>query len=478
MAAAVTESIKDMVLSAAGTSGMQFACPHTEWQIILSRRGVEAMSKAGLFGCSLLLAAASSATPSSAIEFANVFSQSDCDACGASCTTADCTSLACDGSSSCREPSSCGRWFLFPQSECGINVHGWINGGFIGNTSDPGSRFNGPYNAVDRSNEGMMNQAYLVAEKGLPRCGRGIGGRVDILYGEDFFLAESIGIEKRTDGSPHWNPEYYGWAVPQAYVSLGREDMNVQVGHFYSIVGYEGVMAPDNFFYSKSYSYQFAGPFTHWGAQANWSPNSAWTFQAGVHNGWDAFDRTSDKVGFIGKARYDDHCTGLWTSFAVTSGDENNNSAGLPIATDYTNRTRYSWLIGVPLRGDTEYIIHHWMGWQEDGSLSGDGNWYGIDHYVYHTINDCWKAGMRYEWFRDEDGTRVGLNRVSNPNIPPLAGNYYSVALGLNWTPTYNLTVRPEVRFDWFNGTAPPEPYDDGSDDSQIMLGLDAVLLF
>ncbi|MEM9659778.1 MAG: hypothetical protein AAF961_15560 [Planctomycetota bacterium] len=57
--------------------------------------------------------------------------------------------------------------------------------------------------AFDRSNEPMMNQLYLVSEIGLPSDSVALGARFDDLYGEDFFLAESIGIEKRPDGSPH-----------------------------------------------------------------------------------------------------------------------------------------------------------------------------------------------------------------------------------------------------------------------------------
>ena len=80
-------------------------------------------------------------------------------------------------------------WFLIPQGER-LKVYGWLDGGFIGNTDSPSSKFNGPYNAVDRSNEGMFNQAYLVMERLLPKDGSfGVGGRADLLYGEDFLLA-------------------------------------------------------------------------------------------------------------------------------------------------------------------------------------------------------------------------------------------------------------------------------------------------
>ena len=66
----------------------------------------------------------------------------------------------------------------------------------------------------------------------------------------------------------------------------------------------------------------------------------------------------------------------------------------------------------------------------------------------------------------------------SNPNIPSLPGDFYSYSFGMNWTPTYNFILRPELRVDWYDGTAVGLPYDDGTDDTQFMIGLDAILLF
>lgn len=238
-------------------------------------------------------------------------------------------------------------------------------------------------------------------------------------------------------------------------------------------------MAPDNFFYSKSYSYQFAGPFTHWGGQVNWNPNDNLTIQAGLHNGWDAFDRVANRIGFIGKVRYDNHDTGSWASFALTTGDEFNDPAGLGIPADSTNRTRYSLIFSIPLTCNMEYVFHHWLGLQEDGAANGErADWYGIDQYLYYTVNECWKAGFRFEWFRDEDGTRVGLNRPNNPNVAPYPGNFYSLTFGANWTPTDNFVLRPEIRADWYDGSAAVQPYDDGLKDTQLMIGFDAILMF
>ena len=178
------------------------------------------------------------------------------DACGSCMTNCDC----------------CEPWRLFCQCEEGWNFYGWMNARHCRQHLQPGEQINGPYNAVDRANEFMLNQMYFIAEKKLPGDGcYGIGGRVDVIYGEDYFLAQSVGLENHDDGTPHWNPEFYGIAIPQAYLEMGTTDLSLKVGHFYSIIGYEGLPAVGNFFYSKAYSYQFAGPFTHWGGLATWT---------------------------------------------------------------------------------------------------------------------------------------------------------------------------------------------------------------
>ena len=89
-------------------------------------------------------------------------------------------------------------------------------------------------------------------------------------------------------------------------------------------------------------------------------------------------------------------------------------------------------------------------------------------------MSNRWKLGTRFEWFRDEDGTRVGLGRPANPNTPPLPGNYFSLTAGANYTPTANLAVRPELRWDFTSDTARPA-FNDGRKNSQLLLGCDVI---
>ena len=102
----------------------------------------------------------------------------------------------------------------------------------------------------------------------------------------------------------------------------------------------------------------------------NWQVSDPLTLHLGVHNGWDAFDRTTDRPEVIAKARYE-FCRDFWTSFAITSGDETNNLAGLVEVPEFTNRTRYSFLVNVPVTHRVEYVFHHWLGLQEDAAPTG-----------------------------------------------------------------------------------------------------------
>lgn len=376
-------------------------------------------------------------------------------------------------------------WFVFGESDRG-GVYGWLDGGFVGNFGNPPSKFNGPYNAVDRANEPMANQVYFVGERLLPSDGSvGIGARADLLYGEDYILATSLGWEDTFTGRNQWNSgEFYGLAMPQLYGEVGNDTLSMKLGHFYTIVGYEGVPAVGNFFYMKSYSYMFAGPFTHWGGLATWRPSDLVEVNGGLVNGWNGLASPYSRANFLGRARVRNDDNSLASSFAIISGDEGNDFSPLfqpaPVLTS-ANRTRYSLLLEARPTSRVEYVFHQWLGTQAKGLADGaTALWTGIDQYLYWSASDTWKWGVRFEWFQDTDGTRVGLNRPSNPNHVPLPGNYYSLTVGANWVPTGNLLVRPAIRWDFFGGPASGsiEPYRDGTRDAQLLLGFDAIQKF
>ena len=48
----------------------------------------------------------------------------------------------------------------------------------------------------------------------------------------------------------------------------------------------------------------------------------------------------------------------------------------------------------------------------------------------------------------------------------------------MNWTPSSNVIVRPEIRYDWFDGGVARQPFGDGQNDHQFLIGLDAIVRF
>jgi hypothetical protein len=381
------------------------------------------------------------------------------------------------------EEAECEPWRLFCQKECGWNVYGWLSGGIMGNSQSTASNFNGPVTFADQRT-GQFNQAYAIAEKTIDTggCGTDWGGRVDVLYGSDYIFTMATGLELTDDGAAKWNsnPDY-GLALPQAYLELGYNDLSVKLGHFYTPIGYEVVPATGNFFYTHAYTMQYGEPFTHTGGIATWKVADDLSLIGAFVNGWDALDRIDDAGmgigGFIFNAS--DNLTIAYTyGYSV---DEPTVWGGL------TSRN-ISSLVATYNCDDWTYVIQNDIGWQEDGIADPNATdpfqsaeWYGVNQYLFYTINDCWKAGMRFEWFRDDDGVRVGGLRPGQ-TIPAtgFAGNFFNLTAGLNWSPHANWIVRPEVRYDWYDGldAGGLQPYDDGQRSDQFLFGVDVTMLW
>jgi hypothetical protein len=361
-------------------------------------------------------------------------------------------------------------WTLFRQDNA-FKVHGWIAGGITGNARNTTGRFNGPLSFNDRRDEPMLNQLYTVIERPLDtENGWDIGGRADLLFGTDYIFTQAAGLETRRDFSPKWNNRrFYGLAMPQMYLEAGYGDLSVKLGHFYTILGYEVVTAPDNFFYSHAITMQYAEPFTQTGGLGTWNANDNWTFSAGLVDGWDKFDPLSSRAQFLGGASYTPDHEQYSIVCAVITGDEDGSE--LPVI---GNRTLYTIVFSLNVTENLQYVIEHDHGIQS-GVEDGTWEWYGVNQYLFYTLNDRWKAGVRGEWFRDDDGVRVAAVRESNLTSPGgYRGNFFEMTAGLNWLPTSNLTLRPEVRWDWFDGQG--EPFDGRQ--SMFTFGVDAVLIW
>ena len=356
----------------------------------------------------------------------------------------------------------------------GLCVETWLDQGATINTLSPRNRSNGPVTFNDRSNNYQLNQMYLRLQRDAEQeCDRwGIGGRLDLLYGTDSIYTEARGLELTDDDAPRWNAQRYGLAMPELYAEVycpWGNGLSMKLGHIYSILGYECVTAPNNFFYSHSYLFQYAEPKTFTGLLGATNLGD-FTIQAGMSRGDDNWDDNNNDLGVVGSIS--------WTSSNCRTNIALAVNAAREQADPSSNvRTVFSLVIQQKLGDRWQYVIQYDYGSEPGAGLGNPttaGNptlasWYGIDQYLFRTINERWKAGLRFEWFRDENGSRVpGAGQT---------GDYFELTAGLNWTPNQHVVVRPELRWDW-TGTPDYYPFGDGTRSNQVLLDCDLIVRF
>ena len=218
--------------------------------------------------------------------------------------------------------------------------------------------------------DGQLNQvnAYIHRPTDTGGCGFDIGGRIDVLYGTDHRFAMSRGLETRGDSSNRWNSanrRFYGVALPQAYMEAAYDDFTVKLGHFYTIVGYESVPAPNNFFYSHPYTMQYGEPFTHTGMLASYKITDTITLHAGFDRGWDNWEDDNDQLSALFGATWSNGC-GTSIAFAGTSGEEIS-----PITGADDDRFMYSVVLSHEMNDRLSFVLQHDLGIQRRSVTRG-----------------------------------------------------------------------------------------------------------
>jgi hypothetical protein len=342
-----------------------------------------------------------------------------------------------------------------------ITIGGWIEQGITWNGHNPTSGLNGPVTFNDKDGEWLVNQIWFFMEKETDTGGYGfdVGGRVDFVWGTDGrFTQAADGLEA------NWNQTepFYQAALPQFYFDIAWNDWTMRMGHFYTIIGYEVVTAPDNFFYSHAYTMQYGEPFTHTGVLFSYDLNDSWSFTGGMHRGSDQFDDTDglNALNFLGGVTWTAPTEDLSIAFAITAEEQGPN----------IQQQIYSIVGSWDVTDRFGYVIQHDYGQQTNENLGQTAEWYGINQYFFYELTEAWDAGLRVEWFRDNNGTRVGS----------FQGDFYEITLGANWKPCPNLTVRPECRWDWFEPDPANQfqPYDSGNSNEQFLFGCDMIVVY
>jgi hypothetical protein len=369
----------------------------------------------------------------------------------------------------------------------GIKVGGWMNAGVTYNAGSPDNNFNGPVTFGDRANEFQLNQINLFVQRAVATEGDSFdfGGRFDVMYGSDAIFTQAYGVPAYDVNTglaiprSNWDlnllrsgSRFYDIALPQAYaeayIPIGN-GLNVKAGHFYTPIGYETVPAPDNFFYTHAYTMQYGEPFTHTGALFTYPVNKNISVTGGVVSGWDSFFQ--EPANFLGSVSYTTDNEKTSVALAYIGGDQSDWQGQ-----NDDHRSMYSIVVNHDITDSLHYTLQHDYGVQEnwDPANGSSANWYGINQYLTYAVNDQVSTGIRFEWFRDEDGARVfGIGR-SNSFVAQ-DNHYFALTAGVNYSPLSWLMLRPEIRYDWVDqGNA----FDDGSEDDQVLISADAIIRF
>lgn len=341
----------------------------------------------------------------------------------------------------------------------GTTYGGWLSMGYYTNNDPLSVRDNDLLSFWDNPNALNFDQEWFYVEKlAKSDCGWGYGYRFDLVYGVDAQKTQAFG----NSGFPNpqgydnsWDNGKYGWALPQSYLELANGDLSVKIGHFYTLVGYEVVPKTGNFFYSHSFAQFNSEPFMHTGVLGTYKVSDSLSVMAGWVLGWDTgYDQFGDgnaiHAGFTKQLN-----DNVKYSYMMTGGDLGWRGDGYS----------HSNVIDFTLSKKWEYVLESdLLTTSTNTPALNDALSYGIGNYVFYTINDCWKWGVRAEWWKS--------NQVTNETT-----SYYEVTTGFNYKANANLLIRPEVKFNW---TPSDQAYTNatGGDFNQTLFGIDAIYTF
>lgn len=370
-----------------------------------------------------------------------------------------------------------------------ITVGGLVEGSWTYSASSPPGNFiTGRVFDVEHESI-LLNQAEIHVERlvddALAKKQFDIGGRMEWRWGTDSRFIHSVGAF-----------DYYGfgdgpknqWDPTQAYLDFAvpiGNGLKVRVGKFVTPIGTEVIDPSGNQFYSHSYLFGYAIPFTHTGVLGTYQFSDDLSVTAGVTRGWDtSLEDNNDTVDFLGSVTIKLGANA--DPFSYIGGKNSALTINLISGPDQPgDNDNYRTLIDViatTLVGDNLKLGFNGDYAYERNSVSSpggdDAKWWGVAAYAQLGLDrpldktPLVALNMRGEYFNDDDGARLA-GAVGGAGV-------FEATVGLAITPLpddkygKNLVIRPEVRYDY----ATKGFFDGGSDRYQVTAAIDAYYKF
>jgi putative OmpL-like beta-barrel porin-2 len=302
----------------------------------------------------------------------------------------------------------------------GITMNGYIDTAYshANRNIDPGPTDR----AFDSQNNSFMLHQFGLTVAKQPK--EGFGGLVNITAGED---AKVINV---SDGNSDKT-----FNLTQAYGQYATGALTVIAGKYTTLQGTAVIASPSNVNFSRSLLF-FGEPLTHTGLRGTYAVNDKISLIAGVNNGIASSDHDNNKGKTLELGATFAPIKPLSIAISNLSGQE--GTAGAEGSHNSFNAV-VTYTVIDPLSLGFEYLNVS----QDNFTSLVNGRtikakYSGEAIYVTYMITPKWRAALRAEWMKDDDGLLFGVaqNKMKEQTLT------------LAYLPADSFEVRAEVRSD------------------------------
>jgi hypothetical protein len=322
------------------------------------------------------------------------------------------------------------------------------NGGAgVGNTL-PGRAFDGT-SKMDGFN---LNVVGLTVEKPIGEDTWAAGYRADLLFGPDA-VAYNAAVNAEPDSE---------FAVKQAYVALRApmgNGLDIKMGVFNTIIGYESFESYLNPNYSRSYGWQIE-PTQHTGVLASYELTEGVTFSAGIANTWiwgvnerDTRDYSESRKSFMGSLSITapdswGYLSGSAFYVGVVEGFSGNGKETISF---YSGLSISTGVEGLSVGAAFDYRAYG------PNAVTFDDNWaWTLAGYLSFQASEKWRLSARLDYATGSDGTfynggaDMGIYDTADPGYvgSDLQNELFSVTGTADYALWANVITRAEIRWD------------------------------
>jgi hypothetical protein len=350
--------------------------------------------------------------------------------------------------------------------------------GAAGSEPLPGRAFDG----TGKTDGFNLHVVGLTLERPLGAEDWAAGYRVDLLFGPD-----AVGYNTSVNGVTGEDVEASDFGIKQAYVNLllpAGNGVDVKMGVFNTIIGYESFESYLNPNFSRSYGWQLE-PTQHTGVLTSYQLSEAVSVSAGIANTWSA--------GINARSTRAESHKAYMASIAITAPDSmgfmsgSSLYAGVVDGFSGNSKDTVSAYVGgsilTPIEGLGLGAAFDYR-WNGSNGVTPDSNWaYAIAGYATFQASEKWKFAGRVDYTSGSDGTfyNAGAQPVDpdDPDSVAASSDEQNELLSFTATAEYALwaNVITRAEFRWDTCLSDDEPYG-RSDENALTLAANVIFKF